>query len=90
MEKINKKLTIIKYGSETLIRKNSNQKIAIDYNNFYEQGEIIDKINNPVIIVSSGAIAFGKSQCCDLNHLEDEIIKKRVLAGIGNPLLSVL
>ena len=48
------------------------------------------KFFNPVIIVSSGAIAFGKSQCCDLNHLEDEIIKKRVLAGIGNPLLSVL
>ncbi len=89
MKKINKKLTIIKYGSNTLVYQDTNKNISIDYNNFHEHGLIINQITNPVLIVSSGAVAFGKSINNKLNYIKDDIIKKRILAGIGNPHLSI-
>lgn len=42
MKKLNKKLTIIKYGSNTLVTKNINNTISIDYNNMSNHGLIIN------------------------------------------------
>ena len=89
MEKINKKVTIIKYGSDTLVSKNVEGKISIDFNNICNHGLLIDKIDNPVIIVSSGAVAFGKTFDKDFDYVKDEIIKRRIFAAIGNPHLSI-
>lgn len=89
MKKLNKKLTIIKYGSNTLVTKNINNEISIDYNNMSNHGLIINQIKNPVIIVSSGAVAFGKSLNNDFDYIEDRIIKKRIFSALGNPHLSI-
>lgn len=89
MEKISKKLTIIKYGSNTLINRGSDGQISIDYENINRHGSVINKIDNPVIIVSSGAVAFGKTLGNKFDNIKDDIIKKRIFSALGNPHLSI-
>jgi len=89
MKKLNKKLTIIKYGSNTLVTKNVNWNISIDYNNMQNHWLVINSIKNPVIIVSSGAVAFWKSLNNNFEYIQDDIVKKRVFAALWNPLLSI-
>lgn len=89
MKRLNEKLTIIKYGSNTLVTKDVNNNIIIDSNNLTNQGILINKIKNPVILVSSGAVAFGKSLGKSFDYIEDDIIKKRIFAALGNPHLSI-
>ena len=89
MKKLDKKLTIIKYGSNTLVKEGVDGDISIDYNNMSNHGLIINKTKDPVIIISSGAVAFGKSLNSNLDYIEDRIIKKRILAALGNPHLSI-
>lgn len=89
MRKLNKKLTIIKYGSNTLVTENINNKVSIDYNNISNHGLIINQIKNPVIIISSGAVAFGKSLSNNFDYIKDEIIRKRIFSALGNPHLSM-
>lgn len=89
MEKLAKKLTIIKYGTNTLVTTDVNGEITIDQNNMKNHGLLISAIKNPVIIVSSGAVAFGKSLGSSFDYIEDNIIRKRVFAALGNPHLSI-
>ena len=83
-----KKITIIKYGTNTLIEKKPVEKVSIDYDNIHNHGAILNQIDNPVILVSSGAVAFGMVYEDGFEYISDEVIKKRVLAAIGNPGLS--
>ncbi len=89
MNTISQKLTLIKYGSSTLVTKNNRDEIAIDSDNIKAHGAIINGIKNPVIIVSSGAVAFGKSLGNAFDYIDDEIIRKRIFAALGNPHLSI-
>ncbi len=89
MEKINKKLTIIKYGSNTLVKNDENGNVSVDYINIKKHGLIIDKIKNPVIIVSSGAVAFGKTLGNEFDYIKDDIVRKRIFSALGNPHLSI-
>lgn len=84
MKKISKKLIIVKYGTNTLVDTNS----GIDYKNINKHGNIINNCKNPIIIVSSGAVGFGKT-IDDFNYIKDDVVKKRVLAAVGNPHLSI-
>jgi glutamate 5-kinase len=86
---INKKLYIIKYGSKTLIKENQKGKNQIDEKIIKLHGKIISQINSPVIIVSSGAVAFGKIGV-DLSKIENKTISKRLYAAYGNPELTNL
>jgi len=52
-------------------------------------GKIIDTITAPVIIVSSWAVAFGKSLGWDYNYIGNEITRKRIHAALWNPHLSI-
>ncbi len=90
VEKINNKLSIIKYGSNTLVKQEEDGQISIDYENIQAHGSIINSIQNPAIIVSSGAIAFGKTFKNDFQYVDDEIVRKRIFSAIGNPHLSIL
>gem|GEM_PF-6102025 len=89
MKKINKKLTIIKYGSNTLVNEGINGLLSIDYSNINNHGFLINEIQNPVIIISSGAVAFGKTMRNELSYITDDIIRKRIFSAIGNPYLSI-
>jgi len=89
MDKINKKLIIIKYWSNVLLIKNINKNFSIDCNNINNHWLIIDKIANPVIIISSWAIAFWSSLNTDLSYINNEIIKKRIYSALWNPYLSM-
>jgi len=86
--KLNKKLIIIKYWSNTLIKTDINWNVSINYNNMYEHGILINKIQNPTIIVSSWAVVFWKSFNYDFSYIKDEIVKKRIYAALWNPSLS--
>lgn len=88
MKKIDKKLTIIKYGSNVLVKKNLFGDSFIDTKIIKNHGSIINKQKNPVLIVSSGAVAFGKIMA-SYGTIEDEIIRKRILASLGNPHLTM-
>lgn len=89
MKRLKKKLTIIKYGSNTLVTKDDKGNIIIDINNLTNHGLLINEINNPVIIISSGAVAFGKSLGNSFDYIENDIIRKRIFAALGNPHLSI-
>lgn len=89
MHQLAKKLTIIKYGSNTLVTNDDDGNITIDTNTIKAHGLIIDKLQNPVIIVSSGAVAFGKTLGTTFNYITDPIIQKRIFAALGNPHLSI-
>ena len=83
MEKIN----IIKFGSSTLVKVSDNGEVIIDQEIMRQLGQVMNGINEHVIIVSSGAVAFGKSND-KLLFIPDEIIRKRLLAALGNPDLT--
>ena len=83
-----KKVTIIKYGTNVLMDKDRFGHYCIDYGVMADHGEIISKNDGAIIIVSSGAVGFGRS-ITDLSYINDEIIKKRALASVGNPHLSI-
>lgn len=85
----NKKLWIIKYWSSTLIDENFHDKLCIDYKNIENHWSLIDKVQDPVIIVSSGAVAFWKIISHGLSKIQDETIRKRIYAAIWNPKLSL-
>ena len=82
-------LTIVKYGSGTLVTQDAAGDICIDHKVIAQHGSIINRIKNPVIIVSSGAVAFGKSLKPNLEHITNETVKKRVYSALGNPQLSI-
>lgn len=89
MRQLAKKLTIIKYGSNTLVTHDNKGNITIDTNTINKHGLIIDTLKNPVIIVSSGAVAFGKTLGSPFDYISDPIIQKRIFAALGNPHLSI-
>ena len=84
-----KKITIVKYGTNTLAQKDSDGNVSIDYDNIQKQGAVLNSVEHPVILVSSGAVAFGKAQGNDFEYVTDAVIKKRIFAAVGNPGLSV-
>jgi len=88
MEKLLKKITIIKYGTNTLVKKNESGDFSIDYVNIKNQGGVINNFDGPIIIVSSGAVGLGKT-VNGFDYIEDGIIRKRVLSAAGNPHLSM-
>ncbi len=88
MEKINKKLVIIKYGTETLVRKDGFGKLNIDFKTIEKHGAIINSSANPILMVSSGAVGMGKTRA-DFNYIKDGVARKRALAAVGNPRLSI-
>lgn len=89
MNTINKKLTIIKYGSNTLVKENILGGISIDKDTMENHGLIINQIQNPVIIVSSWAVAFGKTLWNSFDYIEDNTIRTRIFSALGNPHLSI-
>lgn len=84
MEKLDH-IDIVKYGTSTLTRLDGE---AIDYNNIADQGAVIDAHDKGVILVSSGAVGIGKT-LGNFDYIEDETIRKQVLAMQGNPHLSI-
>lgn len=88
MKKISEKLTIIKYGTETLVRENASGEFCVDHDAISEHGVIIDNYNNPVLVVSSGAVGFGRA-LADFGYIKDSVARKRALAAAGNPHLSI-
>jgi len=84
MQKISKKLMIIKYGTAVLLSTQN----KIDKTVMLEHGDVISKYNGPILMISSGAVGFGKT-LNNFDHIEDDVIRKRALASLGNPLLSV-
>jgi len=88
MYTLDKKLTIIKYGSNTLVHANVHDSISIDYNTIYDHGSIINAYDGPIIIVSSGAVALGKT-INQFAEVDNEVIRKRMCASLGNPHLSM-
>lgn len=88
MSKIPKKLTIIKYGTETLARKDASGKFSIDRKTIREHGDIINSYDSPALIVSSGAVGIGRTRA-DFDYIKDGVVQRRALAAAGNPLLSM-
>ncbi len=89
MKKINKKLIIIKYGSNTLVTNGAHNETSIDYENMVAHGRIINRIHHPTIIVSSGAVAFGKTMRNKFEYIKNEVARKRIFSALGNPHLSI-
>ena len=89
VQKIPKKLIIIKYGSSVLVKKNTQGDVGIDTAVMEQHGQIINEIHEPVIIVSSGAVAFGNAFKNPFPAVTDSVLKKRLLAALGNPRLSI-
>ncbi len=88
MLKIPQKLTVIKYGTETLARKDASGKFSVDYKTIREHGGIINDFGKPILMVSSGAVGTGRT-VANFDYIEDKVVKKRVLAAAGNPRLSI-
>jgi len=88
MKKIPAKLAIIKYGTETLVRKNEAGKFIIDRKTVNEHGSIISGYGNPALVVSSGAVGIGRARA-NFDYIKDDVARKRVLAAAGNPRLSI-
>ncbi len=84
MQKINKKLTIIKYGTAVLMSKDG----SIDKEILKAHGEIINNHKDPILMISSGAVGFGSS-LANFDYIGDEVVRKRALACLGNPHLSM-
>jgi len=61
---------------------------GIDKGIMKAHGDIINKYDEPILIVSSGAVGFGAS-LANFNYIEDKIVRKRAEASFGNPYLSV-
>ncbi len=87
MEKIAGKLTIIKYGTETLAREDEAGNFFIDREAIAAHGKIIASREDPVLLVSSGAVGFGAA-LADFGYIKDGVARKRALAAAGNPRLS--
>ncbi len=81
-----RRLVISKYGSATLL--GDNEGSFVDYDVINKHGEIINKLNDPVILVTSGAVAFGNVLSGGRIRYNNEITNKRALSAIGNPSLS--
>ncbi len=81
-----KRLVISKYGSATLL--GDIEGSFVDYDVINKHGGIINKLNDPVILVTSGAVAFGNVITGGKIHYNNEVTNKRALSAIGNPLLS--
>ncbi len=88
-KKINKKLIIIKYGSNTLVTNGAHNETSIDYENIVAHGRIINHIPHPTIIVSSGAVAFGKTMGNKFEYIKNEVARRRIFSALGNPHLSI-
>jgi len=84
LKKINKKLIIIKYGTAVLMSGDG----QIDKDIMQAHGEIINKHKGPILMVSSGAVGFGDA-LANFDYIDDEVIRKRVKASLGNPHLSL-
>ncbi len=79
-------LDVIKYGTAVLTTQDLELQGAVDHNIMRQHGRVIDRSPNPTILVSSGAVGFGKIAMNGHNFNEtDETTVKRVLAELGQP-----
>ncbi len=79
-------LDVIKYGTAVLTTQDFQGQGAVDHNIMRQHGQVIDNNPNPTILVSSGAVGFGKIAMngYDFKDVDDTTIK-RVLAELGQP-----
>ena len=84
-------IDIIKYGTATLTTEGVDGDEMIDVTNMNQHGQIIRNNPTPTLIVSSGAVGFGRTLANGSFDLENEAIddttRRRVLATIGQPQL---
>lgn len=86
MERIN----IVKYGTDVITRENLLGQKVIDTQVMGDHGALLDNFEERILLVSSGAVGFGRSVATEaLGYIKDEAMLKRILAGKGNPMLSV-
>ncbi len=82
------KIIIPKYGTNTLTTETIDGGKAIDHNNMAEHGKLINALTDPSLIVSSGAVGYGKA-LADFSWIEDPVLRKRIQAMKGNPHLAI-
>lgn len=86
MERIN----IVKYGTDVLTRLSGGEKV-IAHDVMKDHGRVINAFRERLILVTSGAVGVGKDVVQRrLDYISDEAIRRRLLAGAGNPVLSTL
>ncbi len=81
---------VVKVGTDVITRKSVMGEREIDWNTMQNIAQILDDKRIRCILVTSGAIACGRMQTTSIKELEDikdEIMRKRILAAIGNPTL---
>jgi len=79
-------LDIIKYGTAVLTTKDFDGMPAIDHNVIRQHGRVISAHKSPKILVSSGAVGFGRVAMNGHDFdIKDETTAKRILAELGQP-----
>lgn len=89
MERLGR-INVVKYGTDVITRENLLGKKVIDTQVMEDHGALLDGFDEGVLLVSSGAVGFGRSVAEEsLSYIKDVAMLKRILAGKGNPMLSV-
>jgi glutamate 5-kinase len=81
---------VVKVGTDVITRKSTLGNNEIDWNTMQNIAQVLDDERIRCVLVTSGAIACGRMQTTSINELNDigdEIMRKRILAAIGNPTL---
>jgi len=76
-------ITVVKFGTNTLLDLDGN----IHHEIFEQQGTNLDKHTGDIVLVSSGAVGFGKA-LTTFESEKDEVLRKRSYAKKGNPHLA--
>ena len=77
------KITIVKYGSGVMAKETS-QGVCPQQKLIDRHGRILTRQNTPILIVSSGAVAFGASKVGIIPN-KNNVVLTSALASLGNP-----
>lgn len=91
MEKFDQ-FTVVKYGTDVLTMECPITGRVVDDGNVIDgTGAAIDSVpDQRIVLVSSGGVGMGRSIAGNtLDYIRDKDVKKRILAGVGNPKLSL-
>lgn len=83
------KKSILKFGTDSATREDLSGQIVLDLNMLQDLGEVIKtkrETGDKIALVMSGAVALGR-KVKDLSHMKDLVLKERMQAGMGQPIL---